>query len=122
MALPESDQTLVLLHNPRCSKSQKVLALLEERGVRFELREYLVDPLSVEELRGLGARLGRPVSEWVRKREAVFAELGCSLDGPDRKLLAAMADNPILMERPILVRGRRAVVGRPPEDVLELLE
>ena len=122
MALPESDENLVLLHNPRCSKSREVLALLEERGVRFELREYLVDPLSVEELSGLGARLGRPVSEWIRKREAVFTELGCGLDDPDHQLLAAMADNPILMERPILVRGRRAVVGRPPEGVLELLE
>ena len=122
MALPESDQTLLLLHNPRCSKSRKALALLEERGASFELREYLVDPLGVEELRGLGARLGRPVAEWIRKQEAVFAELGCSLEDPDQQLLAAMADHPILMERPIFVRGRRAVVGRPPEDVLELLE
>jgi len=81
-----------------------------------------VNPLSVEELRGLGARLRRPVAEWIRKREAVFAELGCGPGDPDHRLLAAMAEHPILMERPILVRGRRAVVGRPPEGVLELLD
>ena len=121
MALPDSDRTLVLLHNPRCSKSRKALELLEERGASFELREYLAQPLSVEELQSLETRLGRPISEWIRTQEAVFTELGCSDTSSAPELVAAMASNPILMERPILVRGARAVVGRPPEDVLELL-
>jgi arsenate reductase len=122
MALPDSDQALVLLHNPRCSKSRKARELLEARGASFELREYLVQPLCVEELQSLAARLGRPLSEWIRKREPVFSELGCSAESSETELLAAVAANPILMERPILVRGRRAVVGRPPEDVLALLD
>ncbi len=122
MALPDSDHTLVLLHNRRCSKSRRALELLEERGARVETREYLAQPLSVEELQSLATRLGRPISEWIRKQEAVLAELGCSAASPEPELLAAVAANPILMERPILVRGARAVVGRPPEDVLELLD
>ena len=61
MALPDSDQALVLLHNPRCSKSRKARELLEERGARFELREYLTQPLCTEELKSLAARLGRPI-------------------------------------------------------------
>jgi len=121
MALPTSEDELVLLHNPRCSKSRATLALLEERGVDFALRAYLEDPLSPDELRSLGERLGKPVAEWVRKREKEFAEAGCSDESSEDDLVAAVAAHPILMERPILVRGGRAVVGRPPEDVLSLL-
>ena len=73
MPLP-ADDTLVLLHNPRCSKSRATLALLEERGAKFEIREYLSDPLSREELAGLGGCLGRPPREWVRSKEAAFSD------------------------------------------------
>ena len=121
MPLPESDDQLVLLHNPKCSKSRAALALLEERDVSFEVRPYLDEPLDAEELRGLGARLGRPVSEWVRRKESAFAAAGCSASSPEDALIAAVVANPILLERPILVRGRRAAIGRPPEDILALL-
>ena len=121
MALPTSDDELLLLHNPRCSKSRAALSLLEERGVAFAVREYLEDPLSREELASLVERLGRPARDLVRKQEAAFREAGCSADSSDDEILAATAAAPILMERPILVRGRRAAIGRPPEDVLELL-
>ena len=121
MALPEDD-TLVLLHNPRCSKSRAARALLEERGVAFEERRYLDAPLSRAELDALRERLGRPAGEWVRRGEGAFAERGLSPDADDDALLDAMAAEPILIERPILVRGARAVVGRPPEKVLELLD
>lgn len=121
MSLPASDDATLLLHNPRCSKSRAAKALLEENGVAFEERLYLEDPLSQEELDELAARLDRPVAEWVRKGEAAFAAAGLASDSDDASLLRAMATHPILIERPILVRGSRAVVGRPPENVLELL-
>ncbi len=120
--LPRSEQELVLLHNPRCSKSRAARAVLQERGVRFAERRYLEEPLSRPELQELGRRLGRPPGDWVRRGEGAFREAGLSVDSPPDALLEAMARHPILMERPILVRGRRAVVGRPPERVLELVE
>lgn len=121
MALPDSDDELLLLHNPRCSKSRAARALLEERGVDFRERRYLDDPLSREELAELGVRLGRPVAEWTRSGEAAFREAALGSDASEEKLLDAIAAHPILLERPVLVRGRRAVVGRPPERILELL-
>ena len=121
MALPEDD-SLLLLHNPRCSKSRAALALLEERGARFEVRRYLEDPLDAAELAALRERLGRPAGEWVRKGEAAFGEAGLEPGSGEADVLRAMAQHPILIERPVLVRGGRAVVGRPPERVLELLD
>jgi arsenate reductase (glutaredoxin) len=120
MPLPEGD-ALVLLHNPRCSKSRAARALLEARGVRFADRLYLEDPLTRSELASLRDRLGRPASEWVRKDEAAFAQAGLGRNSSETAILDAMAAHPILIERPILVRGARAVVGRPPESVLALL-
>lgn len=119
MPLPPSDTEILLLHNPKCSKSRAARALLEERGVAFVERRYLEEPLSREELQELGRRLDRPVREWLRAKEA--REAGVDPGADETALLDAMASRPILMERPILVRGARAVVGRPPEKVLELL-
>ena len=121
MALPAGDDELVLLHNPRCSKSRAARALLEERGLAFRERRYLDEPLSAAELRDLAARLGRPAREWARRDEAAWREAGLPDDADDTAVLAAIAAHPVLLERPILVRGARAVVGRPPERVLELL-
>ena len=116
----DGDQ-VVLLHNPRCSKSRAAHALLAERGVRFEERRYLEDPLSREELAELGRRLGRGPEEWVRRGEDTYAEAGLDTASGASAVLDAIAAHPILMERPIAIRGERAVVGRPPENVLELL-
>jgi arsenate reductase len=120
--LPASDAELVLLHNPRCSKSRAARALLEERGVAFRERRYLDEPLSLDELRDLAARLGRPPGAWLRRGEDAWARAGLPGDAGDDATLRAMAAEPVLIERPILVRGRRAVVGRPPERILELLQ
>ena len=120
-ALPDDEKSLVLLHNPRCSKSRAALKLLEEKGARFEIRLYLDEPLSLAELEDLEGRLGRSAAEWTRSAEKAYAEAGLSRDSDAAALRAAMAATPILMERPILVRGTRAVVGRPPEAILELL-
>lgn len=121
MPLPRTDAQLLLLHNPRCSKSRATLALLEERGVEFELRKYLDAPLDRAELDGLRERLGLAVADWVRSGESAFAEAGLGDAASDEELLDAIAAHPILLQRPILVRGKRAAIGRPPEKVLELL-
>ena len=113
--------TDVFLHNPRCSKSRAALELVNESGVELPVRKYLDDPLSVDELRKIVQLLGvRPI-QIVRRGEPQFKELGLSDDTPDDEVLRAMAEHPILIERPIVVRGNRAVVGRPPELVRELL-
>jgi arsenate reductase len=113
--------TDVFLHNPRCSKSRAALELVREAGVELPVREYLRDPLSAAELRSIVKMLGvRPI-DIVRRGEAQYAALGLSDTTPDDEVLRAMAENPILIERPIIVRGSRAVVGRPPETVREVL-
>jgi arsenate reductase (glutaredoxin) len=120
--LPRSEEEVLLLHNPQCSKSRATLALLEGRGVTFSTRLYLDEPLSRDELGDLGQRLGRSAIEFTRTGQAEFSEAGLTKSSGDEDLFAAMAARPILMERPVVVRGKRAVVGRPPEDVLALFE
>lgn len=113
--------TDVFLHNPRCSKSRAALELVREAGVELPIREYLHDPLSVEELRRIVQLLGvRPI-DIVRRGEPQFAALGLSDATPDDDVLQAMTEHPILIERPIVVRDGRAVVGRPVERVGEIL-
>lgn len=121
MALP-TDDTILLLHNPRCSKSRATLALLEQHGATFAVRRYLDEPLDERELRDLGRRLGRSAVAFTRTGQAEFAAAGLTADSSDDKIFAAMAEQPILMERPVVVRGERARIGRPPEDVLALLD
>lgn len=114
---------VVLYHNPRCSKSCAALALLEERGVAFELVRYLETPLDENEIGELLHLLGMKPLELMRTGETVFKELALGEDdATDRARIEAMAANPILMERPVFLRDGRAVVGRPPERVLELIE
>lgn len=122
MPLPTTDDDVLLLHNSRCSKSRATHALLGSRGVAFRERVYLEQPLDRAELADLRDRLGRPVREWVRAGEAAFAEAGLSKEMDEERLLDALVTHPILMERPIVVRGGRAMVGRPPEAVLALFE
>lgn len=113
----------VLLHNPRCSKSRGAVALLQERGVPFDVREYLKEPLSLDELRILKKKLGREPAEWLRWGQDEVKQAGITKADAPMALLDAMAAQPILMERPILVGEDAAVVGRPsPEAILELVE
>lgn len=113
---------IVIYHNPRCSKSRRTLALLRERGVEPEVVEYLKTPLDAAALRELLAVLGMTARDLLRSGEAPYHELGLAdPDTPEDDLIASVAANPILMQRPVVRRGDRAVVGRPPERVAELL-
>lgn len=113
--------TDVFLHNPRCSKSRAALELVREAGVELPVREYLHDPLSIDELRRIVQLLGvRPIAI-ARRGEPQYAALGLNDATPDDEVLRTMAEHPILIERPIVVRAGRVVVGRPPETVREIL-
>jgi len=122
VALPNSDDEILLLHNPKCSKSRQTLALLEERGIALKTRLYLEDPLAADELSDLAGRLGKSPIEFTRTKQDEFVEAGLTRQSGDEEILAAMVATPILMERPVVIRGNRAAIGRPPEDVLGLFE
>ena len=114
--------TVTLYHNPRCSKSRQTLTLLQDRGIEPEIIEYLKTPPDAATITGLLDKLGFRAIELIRRKEAPFAELGlASNEDNDAALIAAMALNPILIERPIVVVGEDARIGRPPEDVLDIL-
>jgi len=113
---------VTLYHNPRCSKSRQALDLLRKRGVEPDVVLYLENPPSKARLRELLKLLGIGPRELLRRGEDVYKSL--RLADPalsDAKLIDAMAENPILIERPIAVAGKHAVIGRPPEKVLEIL-
>lgn len=115
--------SVVIYHNPRCSKSRQTLALLEENGVQPEIVKYLETPLSVEQLKVLFSQLGfESVREMMRTKEADYKEANLGDNAvTDEQLFSAMADNPKLFERPVVVANNRAKIGRPPEQVLEIL-
>jgi len=115
------DSELVIYHNPRCGKSRAALALLNERGATPRVVEYLKTPPTREELARIVAQLGMPAAELVRRGEDVYKTQYAGKTLSEAQWLEALAAYPILIERPIVVRGDRGVVGRPPERVLELL-
>lgn len=113
---------LTIYHNPRCSKSRATLKLLEERGQKPEIIEYLKTPPDAATLKKLLRQLDMKPRELLRDKETAYKEAG--LDDPglsDDDIIAAMVEHPILIERPIVVAGNRAALGRPPEKVLEIL-
>ncbi|MCB1964649.1 arsenate reductase (glutaredoxin) [Accumulibacter sp.] len=116
-----SDIPLRIYHNKRCSKSRAACQLIAERGVDAEIVDYLATPPSRDELRELLRKLGMKPEQLVRRGEAVFKEHYAGRSLSDDEWLEALATHPILIERPIVVRGEQAVLGRPPEKVLELL-
>ncbi len=113
--------TMILWHNPRCSKSRQTLALLTERGLSPEIRLYLDDAPDANEVRATLSKLGLRAIDMMRPKEADFKTLGLSKDDPDDRLVAAMATHPKLIERPVLIHGDKAALGRPPENVLTIL-
>ncbi|MDZ7735386.1 MAG: arsenate reductase (glutaredoxin) [Gammaproteobacteria bacterium] len=114
---------VTIYHNPRCSKSRATLKLIEEQGYAPLVVEYLKTPPSVTTLKKLLKQLGLKPRELLRRNEAAYKD--AALDQPgksDEEVLAAMVKYPILIERPIVVVDDKAVIGRPPENVLEILE
>lgn len=115
---------LRIYHNPRCSKSRKTLELIQDAGVEPEIVLYLQDVPDAAELRAVASLLGMPLADLLRRGESVFREASDLPDLDDEKALAAwITAHPIVLERPIVVDtgSARAVVGRPPENVEELL-
>ncbi len=114
--------TVTIYHNPRCSKSRQTLALLEERGLEPRIVNYLQTPPSAKELDGILKKLGMEPRELMRKKEAPYKENNLDDEALSRDaLIQAMVDHPILIERPIVVANGKAAIGRPPEQVLDIL-
>lgn len=110
-----------IYHNPRCSKSRQTLALLEENGHAPQVIEYLKTPPSATEIGALLKKLKMKPRDLMRKGEDAYKALGLDNEKlSDERLVQAMAENPILIERPIVVMGAKAKIGRPPESVLDL--
>jgi arsenate reductase (glutaredoxin) len=114
--------TITIYHNPRCSKSRQTLALLQERGITPNVKEYLTDVPSAEELKNMLDMLKLKPRDLMHKNEPDYIENG--LNDPalnDEALIKAMVTHPKLIERPIVINGKKAAIGRPPESVLEIL-
>jgi arsenate reductase len=112
---------VTIYHNPRCSKSRNTLTLLEEKGVKPDVVLYLEAQPSKEEIAGLLQKLGMSAHDLVRRGEEAYKSSGLSQASSEEEVLVAMSEHPKLIERPIVVKGARAVLGRPPENVLELI-
>lgn len=111
---------VTIYHNPRCSKSRETLKLIEDKGIAPRVVEYLKTPPSAAELAAILAALGKKPADIVRKKEAAEAGIDpAALD--DAALIAAMVAHPAIIERPIVVNGAKAALGRPPESVLAIL-
>ena len=113
---------LTIYHNPKCSKSREALALLEGRGLKPRIVRYLENPPTAAELVEIVRKLGIRPEQLVRTGEDVYKAKFAGRTLGDEEWIAAMVENPVLIERPIVVSGTRAVIGRPPEQVSALLD
>ena len=109
-----------IYHNPSCSKSRQALAIVEENASKFEIIEYLKNPLTVKEIKVLLPQLNIKASELVRTQEAIWKKKYKGKILTDNKIINIMAKNPKLIQRPIVEQNNKAVIGRPPENVLSL--
>jgi arsenate reductase len=115
-------ETLTIYHNPACTKSRETLALIRSRGHEPRVIEYLKTPPSETELTAIVRKLGIKPLELVRRNEQVFKDKYAGKTLADKEWIKALVANPILIQRPIVVRGEEAAIGRPPEDVERLLQ
>jgi arsenate reductase len=109
-------------HNPRCSKSRNGVALLEEEGVEAEVVKYLETPHTNDEIKSLLKMLNISARELMRTKEEIYKELGLKEVDDEEKLITAMVENPRLIERPIVIKDGKAVIGRPIENIIELIK
>jgi arsenate reductase len=112
---------ITIYHNPRCSKSRQTLELIKSKGIEPEVNLYLDNPPSAEKLTELLQKLGIKANQLVRKSEAYYKDNLKGVEITDKQLIEVMMKNPKLIERPIVVAGDRAALGRPPEAVLEII-
>lgn len=110
-----------IYHNPRCRKSRETLQLIEGKNQAIEIIEYFKTPISEKELKNILKLLGISAHDLLRKNEAIYKEAYKGKDITEAEAIKAMIKHPKLMERPIVVKGKKAVIGRPPEKVLTLL-
>ena len=112
---------ITIWHNNRCGKSRSALKILEEKGIAFDVRNYLENPPSEAELQEVIKKAGLNAHELIRTGETVYKEKFKGKNLTEKEWIKAMAQNPILIERPVVIHGKKAVVARPPEKVLEIL-
>lgn len=117
----KDSRIVTIYHNTRCSKSRSALTILEEKGITYEVRLYLQEPLTATELKILLKKLDMRAEELIRKSEEIYKTEYAGQDLTDKEWIQVMVKHPVLMERPIVVNGDKAVVARPPERVLEIL-
>ena len=113
---------VIIYHNPKCSKSRQTLELLGEKNITPTIIEYLINPPTVEKLKEILSQLGIAPRDLMRKKEDAYEELGLANPSlSDNDLIGFMIEYPILIERPIVVANGKAALGRPPEQVLDIL-
>lgn len=112
---------MIIYHNPRCSKSREALALLQDNKYEVEIRDYLKEPPSKKELEELLKKLKCKPLDIIRKKETLFIEKFADKKLSDAKWIEVIIKNPILIERPIVINGKQAIIGRPPELVLSIV-
>jgi arsenate reductase (glutaredoxin) len=114
--------SVIMYHNPKCSKSRQTLGLLNDKGIEPEIIEYLKSPPDSAQLKKILSLLGLSPRELIRSKEAVYKEKGLENPGlSDDQLILALIENPVLIERPIVLANGKAAIGRPPENVLAIL-
>ncbi len=113
---------VTIWHNPRCSKSRNAAALLEEKGIEAEVVKYLDTPPSKEELKAVLKMLGISARELMRTKEDLYKELNLKDETDEEKLIEAMVENPKLIERPIVIKDGKAAIGRPIENIIDLID
>lgn len=111
-----------IYHNTRCSKSREACSILQDKGVEFETIEYLKTPPTQKEIKELLKMLGMKAQDIVRTGEPLYKEKFADKKLSESEWIKVLAENPILIERPIIVKGNKAIIGRPPEKVLELIK
>ena len=115
-------ESITIWHNPRCGKSREALKLLESEGIEPEVVKYLDDTPDETRIRAVLAMLGIGARDLMRTKEPIYKELGLKTVTDEDTLITAMAEHPKLIERPVVIKGGKAVIGRPAEKVIELLK
>tara|TARA_A100001011_G_scaffold156815_1_gene165293 strand:+ start:6942 stop:7289 length:348 start_codon:yes stop_codon:yes gene_type:complete len=114
--------SVTIFHNPRCSKSRQTLSLIQEKSIDINIIEYLKTPPDISQLKQILKKLGYEPRQLMRKSEQIYKDLDLGNENKTTEdLVIAMAQNPILIERPIVLSGEKAAIGRPPESVLNIL-